>query len=335
MSRRADHRRTAFLCHRGSPPQNGTSEPFFVSLLEFLFHFWRIGVKASGLMSQWSQGTAWAEAATDACPRITTGCARCSSPRMRCPEAPEAARRFALAHPEDVAFGTVAGIAEHAGVQPSTLVRFAKSLGYDGFSHLQQIFRDRLRERFPDYRERLQGLRDAEGAMFMRLSLLEGFTGAAAVSLERMRETVRPEELSRAIETWPGPTRLSSRRPPGVPDLGLLRLCLRQARGTRDPDRPCGPARARAARHRRPSAMRCSPSASRPTLRSPRIFAAAAAQRDVPVVAITDSAFSPLVTSADVWLEVAEADFGAFRSLSASFALAMALAVATAEKRAG
>ena len=49
---------------------------------------------------------------------------------------------FALEHPEDVAFGTVAGIAEHAGVQPSTLVRFAKSLGYDGFSHLQQIFRD-------------------------------------------------------------------------------------------------------------------------------------------------------------------------------------------------
>ena len=63
-------------------------------------------------------------------------------------------------------------------------------------------------------------------------------------------------------------------------------------------------------------------------------LAAAAARRDVPVVAITDSAFSPLVTSADVWIEVAEADFGAFRSLSASFALAMALAVGTAEKRA-
>src|SRR3712207_9590471 len=52
---------------------------------------------------------------------------------------------FALEHPEDVAFGTVAGIADHAGVQPSTLVRFAKSLGYDGFSHLQQIFRSEER----------------------------------------------------------------------------------------------------------------------------------------------------------------------------------------------
>ena len=63
-------------------------------------------------------------------------------------------------------------------------------------------------------------------------------------------------------------------------------------------------------------------------------LAAMAARRNIPVVAITDSAFSPLVTSADVWLEVAEADYGAFRSLSASFALAMALAVGTAEKRA-
>jgi DNA-binding MurR/RpiR family transcriptional regulator len=53
----------------------------------------------------------------------------------------------------------------------------------------------------------------------------------------------------------------------------------------------------------------------------------------VPVVAITDSAFSPLVAGAAVWLEVAEADYGAFRSLAASFALAMTLAVGTAETR--
>ena len=57
---------------------------------------------------------------------------------------------FALEQPEEIAFGTVAEIAEHAGVQPSTLVRFAQTLGYHGFSHLQQVFRARLRERFPD-----------------------------------------------------------------------------------------------------------------------------------------------------------------------------------------
>ena len=53
----------------------------------------------------------------------------------------------------------------------------------------------------------------------------------------------------------------------------------------------------------------------------------------MPVVAITDSAFSPLAQFADVWFEVAEADYGGFRSLSATMALSMALSVGVAELR--
>jgi DNA-binding MurR/RpiR family transcriptional regulator len=61
--------------------------------------------------------------------------------------------------------------------------------------------------------------------------------------------------------------------------------------------------------------------------------AQALGERGVPIVAITDSAFSPLSGCATHWFEVAEADYGGFRSLSASMALAMALPVAIAEKR--
>jgi DNA-binding MurR/RpiR family transcriptional regulator len=63
--------------------------------------------------------------------------------------------------------------------------------------------------------------------------------------------------------------------------------------------------------------------------------ARAAFQRGVPVIGITDSPFSPLVQVSSVWLEVAEADFGGFRSLSASFALATTLAIALVSKRQG
>jgi DNA-binding MurR/RpiR family transcriptional regulator len=42
-----------------------------------------------------------------------------------------------------------------------------------------------------------------------------------------------------------------------------------------------------------------------------------------------------LVQVANVWLEVAEADYSGFRSLSASFALATTLAVATVSQRSG
>ncbi len=43
---------------------------------------------------------------------------------------------YALENPDEIAFGTVASIAQAADVQPSTLVRFAQSLGYQGFSEV-------------------------------------------------------------------------------------------------------------------------------------------------------------------------------------------------------
>ena len=45
------------------------------------------------------------------------------------------------------------------------------------------------------------------------------------------------------------------------------------------------------------------------------------------------SPFSPIANHARFVLEVAEADFGGFRSLSATLCLAMTLAVGLAEKR--
>ena len=51
---------------------------------------------------------------------------------------------FALQHPNEMALGTVAAIAERAGVQPSSIMRFANSFGFDGFSDMQTVFRTRL-----------------------------------------------------------------------------------------------------------------------------------------------------------------------------------------------
>jgi DNA-binding MurR/RpiR family transcriptional regulator len=62
-------------------------------------------------------------------------------------------------------------------------------------------------------------------------------------------------------------------------------------------------------------------------------LARTAAAAGVPVVAITDSAFSPLAQIADVCFEVAEADYAGFRSLAATMALALALSAGVAERR--
>ncbi|HEY8382222.1 MAG TPA: MurR/RpiR family transcriptional regulator [Microvirga sp.] len=241
---------------------------------------------------------------------------------------------FAIDHPEDIAFGTVAEIAEHAGVQPSTLVRFAQTLGYGGFSPLQQVFRARLRERFPDYRERLRVLRGAEAKGSRSATLLDGFLGAASLSLDRLRDTVTPRDLNRAIETLAKAETiylLGARRVFPVTaylayafgKLGIRAILI-------DHVAQLGPEQLSTATPR-DAVLAISFTPYAPITAE---LAATASRRNVPVIAITDSAFSPLVYGADVWIEVAEADYGAFRSLSASFALAMTLAVGTGEKRA-
>ena len=62
-------------------------------------------------------------------------------------------------------------------------------------------------------------------------------------------------------------------------------------------------------------------------------LAQAAAARNVPIVAITDSGFSPLAFLAETRFDVAEANFEGIRSMAAILALAMTLTVALAEMR--
>ena len=55
--------------------------------------------------------------------------------------------------------------------------------------------------------------------------------------------------------------------------------------------------------------------------------------QNTPLVAITDSPFSPLALNTRVWFEIVESDFEGFRTLAATMTLAAALAVAVAEQR--
>jgi len=70
------------------------------------------------------------------------------------------AAAYALKHPDEFALGTASTLARGADVQASTLVRLAQTLGFAGFSELQELYRSRLRNRWPDYSERLQALQE-------------------------------------------------------------------------------------------------------------------------------------------------------------------------------
>jgi DNA-binding MurR/RpiR family transcriptional regulator len=239
---------------------------------------------------------------------------------------------FALNNPDEIAFGTTASIAAASDVQPSTLVRLARHLGYEGFSDLQSIFRERLRDRTLSYEERLISLEetslDDENA-----AILSGFISAASQSINRLAATIQTDAFAKSVEILAGAETiyliakrrsypLTAHMTYAFSKLNIRHQIVASPNGV-DPELVQFATPRDAA-----FAASFSPYAADSLAQSQAL-----ADRGVPVIAITDSAFSPLATCATHWFEVAESDFAGFRSLSASMALIMAFPVAIAEQR--
>ena len=239
---------------------------------------------------------------------------------------------FALENPDEMALGTAASVAAQASVQPSTLIRFAKRLGYSGFSDLQGVFRSALRSNWPDYRERLarvQHARESGGPH----PLLSGFAESAMVSLERLMAQASEEDIGRAAEILA--------RADVIYLLGMRRafpvaLYLAYAFGKLGiravlADHVAGLAPEQLTEAGKGDALIAisfTPYTPLTVELTDRL-----ADRGVPIIALTDSPFSPLSPRATVTFEIPEADYAGFRSLAATFCVAMALGVATAAKR--
>jgi DNA-binding MurR/RpiR family transcriptional regulator len=239
---------------------------------------------------------------------------------------------FALTNPDEIAFGTTASIAAASDVQPSTLVRLAHHLGYEGFSDLQSIFRERLRDRTMSYEERLITL-EQSAAEDDNATILTGFIAAASQSINRLASTIQTDAFAKSVEilaaaetiyliakrrSYP----LTAHMTYAFSKLNIRHQIVASPNGV-DPELVQFATPRDAA-----IAASFSPYAAESLSQSQEL-----ADRGVPVIAITDSAFSPLAACATHWFEVAEADFAGFRSLSASMALIMAFPVAIAEQR--
>ena len=240
---------------------------------------------------------------------------------------------FTVANPDEIAFGTVASIARHAQVQPSTLVRFAQALGYQGFSDLQSIFRERLRDRVPTYEERLRALRDHSEAALKAGLLFEGFANAAEHSIRLLRDRLRPELIDEAVSVLaPADTIYLIGQRRSFPVTAYMNYALGKlgVKNTLIGSAPGNDAETISFATPTDAAIAVSftPYASSTVEHSHRITG-----RGVPLVAITDSPFSPLLPSAKAWFEVVEHDFEGFRPMSATLALSMTLAVGIAERR--
>jgi DNA-binding MurR/RpiR family transcriptional regulator len=240
---------------------------------------------------------------------------------------------FAMANPDEIAFGTVASIAAQARVQPSALVRFSQAFGYQGFSELQAIFQERLRERVSSYDERLSALRAHVEQGSRTAALFNGFCEASRQSVDRLQERIDLTLIDAAAERLAAAETiylLAQRRSYPVTaymsyafgKLGVKTVLVGSGMGTE------GEMLSFASERDAAIAVSFTPYAAATLAQARQV-----AERGTPLVVITDSVFSPLVSDSAMWFEVVEGDFEGFRSLTATMALAMTLTVAVAEAR--
>ena len=109
---------------------------------------------------------------------------------------------YALDHPTDMAIETIAVIAKRAEVQPSALIRFAKSFDYTGFSQMQRAFQTRIAERSASYKERVRAAQDAEikDELGLEHSLLNRLCATNTISLTQLSESNIHARLAVAVD---------------------------------------------------------------------------------------------------------------------------------------
>jgi DNA-binding MurR/RpiR family transcriptional regulator len=236
-------------------------------------------------------------------------------------------------NPSDVALGTVAEIAQNAGVNPSALVRFAQSLGYPGFSDLQDVFKDYVKINWPEAQERLAPAGAPRHAKDPDFQIIAGLAKASAASLTRMPETIDLSTFARVAGMMSEAETIyligSKRAFPvtiymalALSQLGVKNSLVDNVGSTAFEQIGFASSRDVAL------AISFSPYNSiTPAL------AATAGQKGATVLAITDSPLSPLAPLSRAWIEINEASFGGFRSLAATMAVGMSLVLAVAQRR--
>ncbi len=240
---------------------------------------------------------------------------------------------YALENPDEIAFGTVASIAASADVQPSALVRFARALGYQGFTDLQDVFRSRLRDRVLNYDERLAQLRDHGIATSKSGLVLDGFLEASERSIAKFREKVDHPAIDNAVAILAAADTIyllglrrsfpiASYMSYAMGKLGVRNILVDAVAGM-GAEQASFMTAADAA-----LAISFAPYASETVA-----LTDAAKSRGAKIVTITDSVFSPLAPQADAMIEVSEANFEGFRSMATTMAIAMTLCVAVAARR--
>ena len=238
--------------------------------------------------------------------------------------------RYAMTHPNDMALETIAVIAKRTEVPPSSLIRFAKSFGFSGFSEMQKVFQQGLLGRMSEYQKRVQNLNieiRQQGEEVQ--SNLGYFIQGGIQALQSLRNTVKDEDIVKtaSIMIESDVVHIAAQRrsfPIGtyltyaLSHLGVPNMLLDSVGGMF----------AEQGKTIRKGDVLIAISFS-PYANEVLKLAGNVKELGIPVIVISDSILSPLGLFADVCLEVEETEVFGFRGaiLSALMCLSLSLVV--------
>ena len=242
--------------------------------------------------------------------------------------------RYLTQNPNDVAIQSINEIAGKCGVHASSLVRFAQSLGYDGFKELKELFNRRLATAAPGFEARVKALKD--DLQLHKRGSPKGFLGDlvardTATLQDLFNDTVEAD-LVKAVELMAdAETIYIAGQLRSAPIAIFVRYVLTMlGRNVVLLDANGGLA-THMARVMRSTDLLFSIS-FRFYAKEVVSITEATHAAGVPVIAITDSPLSPIAKCATVLFSVPEGEYAFSRSLAAPMCLAQALMVALAAK---
>ena len=242
--------------------------------------------------------------------------------------------RYILDEPNAVALETLAVLSERCGVQPSAIVRFAKSFGFDGATQMQRLFRDGLLsanaslgygERIREFSKAVDGKRIDDPSQ-----VLAEFVEGNVLALQHLGDAIDQRKLTEAVKLIEQADTVfvaGFRR--SFPVAAYLAYSLHQVdKKTVFIDSVGGMTRQQIHGITRDDLLLVV--SYQPYAEEAVHLIDAAVDNQCKVLSISDSPVSPVAKPATLVLQVKEAEIRKFRSLSTSMCLAQALVISYA-----
>jgi DNA-binding MurR/RpiR family transcriptional regulator len=116
------------------------------------------------------------------------------------------AAQYMIDHPDDVALLSMRALAKNADVQPVTISRLVRSIGYDSYEELRNAFQQRLRAHDGEYTSRLQEIH--RRGMSDEAVLLQELLQQEQINVQQLMQKATLKQFSKVAATLEGARRI-------------------------------------------------------------------------------------------------------------------------------